>query len=581
MTKRIVMIYPEIPVTYWSFNYTLSFIGKKASIPPLGLMTVASMLPEDWDVNLIDMNVTDLNRNDLERADLVFISAMLVQKPSFSEVVRLCNEMGKPVVAGGPYPICSYENIEGVDHFILDEAELTLPAFLRDLEAGCPQRVYRDKRKPDITKTPLPRFDLIDVDVYISMPLQYSRGCPFNCEFCDIIEMFGRIPRTKTPEQFVSEMEEVYRTGFSGSIFIVDDNFVGNKRKVKALLRRLIEWQRDHEYPYALFTEASMDLAQDDELLDLMVEASFEMVFLGIETPDKETLVLAQKKQNLRSDIYESIKKIQKKGIEVAGGFIIGFDSDPPDIFDRQIDFIQRAGIPMAMIGMLTVIPHTQLFRRLSREGRLAEDMAVNYAHDLRINFIPRMSREVLIEGYKRVLAELYSPGTYFQRCLTFLKLLPAEAKPSKPLSRNDIRAFLLSLMRQGFSRYGFKYLKFLISAIRLDTGQLAMAVILAIRGYHFFTITRYILKADKFSNILIHAVQSFQSRLAEVVEKGRGQLAAELESHIIALKSNMQKRYRKLSRGVQRYLTEPFAEFELRCETMLTELRLSYLYEL
>ena len=269
MKKHILMVYPEMPTTYWGFEYVLEFIDKKASIPPLGLLTVAALLPEDYKVTLVDMNVSPLNREMIETSDMVFISAMIIQKRSFEEVVRLCKDCGKPVVAGGPYAICSHEKIRGVDHFVLDEAELTLPVFLEDFEAGCAKKLYRDAGKPDLKTTPLPRFDLIDVNDYDCMPLQYSRGCPYNCEFCDIIAMFGRKQRTKPPEQLIREMEVVYKTGFRGALFLVDDNFVGNKRVVKELLRKIVEWQREKAYPFSFLTEASIDLAQDDELLDL------------------------------------------------------------------------------------------------------------------------------------------------------------------------------------------------------------------------------------------------------------------------------------------------------------------------
>ena len=578
MKKRIVMIYPEIPTTYWSYKYVLRFLGKKASIPPLGLITVASMLPDDYDVKVIDMNTSRLSLHDIEEADLAFISAMIVQKRSFAEVVSLCNEVGTPVVAGGPYPISFYDKIEGVDHFVLDEAEVTLPKFLGDLEKGCPKSIYRDKRKPDITKTPPPRFDLIDVGAYITIPLQYSRGCPFNCEFCDIIEMFGRTPRTKHPEQFVNEMEAIYKTGFRGSLFIVDDNFIGNNQKVKALLRRLIEWQRDHGHPFSLSTEASINLAQDDELLDLMVKAGFTMVFVGIETPDEKTLAVIQKKQNLRSSISKSVMKIQQHGIEVTGGFIIGFDTDPDDIFDRQINFIQKAGIPVAMVGLLNVLPNTQLFRRLEKEGRTVVDSSGNNTHDLRLNFVPRMPQEVLLDGYKRVISELYTPGRYFKRCLTLMRRMPVGIKRYKSISKSDIKAFLLSFVRQTFSFYGVHYLRFLIRALQYNTSLFPVAVVLAVKGHHFITLTKEILKAEEFSTKFNKALKPFQGRVIKVIEKRQKQVAAEMETHIMKLKNNFQRKYWRLNRGVQQCLENTFAEFESHCEEMISKLRLVYL---
>ncbi|HQL83885.1 MAG TPA: radical SAM protein, partial [Spirochaetota bacterium] len=361
MKRKILLVYPEIPATYWSFKYVMPFVGHKSLMPPLGLITVAAMLPEDYDLRLIDMNIQELNGEDITAADLVFVSAMIVQKESFHKVVRMCNRYGVPVVAGGPYPTTGHESIRGVDHFVLNEGEITLPRFIADLEAGRPQKIYRDETKPDITKTPPPRFDLLDLGAYGSMAVQSSRGCPFNCEFCDIIEMFGRVPRYKLPEQFIREMDLLYETGYRGSLFIVDDNFIGNKKKVRELLDHIIEWQKSRNYPFSLYTEASINLAEDDGLLDRMVAAGLDMVFIGIETPVQETLEHTNKMQNTKSDIIESISKIQEKGIEVMGGFIVGFDTDPENIFDLQIEFIQKAGIPLAMIGTLIALPGTQL----------------------------------------------------------------------------------------------------------------------------------------------------------------------------------------------------------------------------
>jgi len=413
MKRRVLLVSPRIPMTYWSYKYALPFVKKKALLPPLGLLTVAAMLPEDYELRLVDMNVAELRREEVEWADMVFLSAMLVQQQSFDEVVVLCRECGKPVVAGGPYPISSFEKIEGVHHFVLDEAELTLPVFLRDLEQGKAKHIYRDERKPDLSLAPLPRFDLVDVTQYESMPLQFSRGCPFDCEFCDIIEMFGRKPRTKSPEQFLREVDHVYNTGFRGSLFIVDDNFVGNKNKVKELLRSLVSWQRKHRYPFTVSTEASITLARDEELLDLMVSAGFTMVFVGIETPDDKTLAMTHKTQNLREDVLSSVVRIQKKGIEVSGGFIVGFDGEEEDIFERQKTFIQKAGIPTAMVGLLMALPNTRLYRRLKREGRVLSDAGGNNTHDFALNFIPQMSREKLLGGYKWLLAEVFSPYNY------------------------------------------------------------------------------------------------------------------------------------------------------------------------
>lgn len=500
MNKNILMVYPKFPATYWSYEHALPFTGKKSLLPPLGLMTVAAMLPENYNVQLIDLNVSSEGLADgIREADLVFLSAMLIQQESFREVISLCREAGTTVVAGGPYPISSRENIEGVDHFVLDEAEITLPKFLADYEAGVPRALYTSEgEKPDLSSTPIPRFDIIDVNAYQMLSLQYSRGCPFNCEFCDIIEMFGRKTRVKSADKFIRELDAVYDAGFRGNLFIVDDNFIGNKREVKHLLPNIAKWQQAREYPFKLSTEASINLAQDRELLDMMVDSGFNMVFVGIETPDQDTLAQTQKSQNLRGSIIDDIKTIQSAGIEVTGGFIVGFDSDKDDIFERQLSFIQEAGIPTAMVGMLTALPNTQLYRRLKRENRLTEESSGNNTHRLNLNFLPKMPVDKIIAGYRNLLKKIFSPRLYFKRCMTLLKEKPLETRFSTKLSKIEIKAFFTSLFRQTFSRYGIRYLLFIIRSFFHKRVHFAEAVAMAVKGHHFFTITRQILKANR-----------------------------------------------------------------------------------
>lgn len=494
---KILMVYPEFPSTYWSYEYALGFTGKRSLLPPLGLMTVAAMLPEEYDVSLIDLNVSSEGvEEEIEKADLVFLSAMIIQKESFDEIIRLCEDAGKPVVAGGPYPISSHEHIEGVSHFVLDEAEITLQDFLRDYENGCAKKMYRsDGEKPDLSLSPVPRFDIIDVDAYQMMSLQYSRGCPFNCEFCDIIEMFGRKSRVKGVDQFIRELDAVYETGFTGNLFVVDDNFIGNKKEVKHLLPKIAEWQKEKNYPFKLSTEASINLAHDEALLDMMVASGFNMVFVGIETPDQETLALTKKCQNLQGNIIDDIKTIQEAGIEVTGGFIVGFDSDKEDIFQRQLDFIQEAGIPVAMVGMLTALPNTQLYRRLKAENRLTEESSGNNTHRLNLNFLPKMSLDTIVSGYRNLLKKIFSPKLYFKRCMTLLKKKPRDTLMRKKVKKEEIRAFFYSLFRQTFSGYGLRYILFLLRSLFHSKIHFPEAVALAIKGHHFFTLTRQILR--------------------------------------------------------------------------------------
>lgn len=569
MKTKLLMIYPEFPATYWSYKYAMPIVGKKSIMPPLGLLTVAAMLPPSYEVTLIDMNTRKLSADDVRNADLVFISAMIVQKSSFARAVALCNSCGVPVVAGGPYPTSSYMSISGVDHFILNEAEKTLPRFLTDFEKGGAQPVYEDSSKPDIALTPAPRFDLINIHDYLNMALQFSRGCPFNCEFCDIIEMFGRKPRTKLPGQFLREVESVYDTGFRGPLFIVDDNFIGNKREVKKLLAVLIRWQEEHGFPFSFFTEASINLAEDEELMKLMVEANFDMVFVGIESPDPETLAQAHKNQNVRVDLMEAVKKIQKYGLEVSAGFIIGFDSDQETIFDRQIDFIQRAGIPVAMVGLLIALPNTQLFRRLALEGRIIEQTSGNNTQIV-TNFKTAMPEKKLASGYKRVIEEIYSSKRYFDRSLTLMRNLPKQKNRSATIYWSDIRSLLFSLVRQSFSRYGFRYLKFLFDVIRYNRSRFPQAVGTAVMGHHFFRMTRDILSVNTFSVRLENYINTFENLVSDICCSGNLKHARKLQRQVVSINIKMKKKYKKMGLDLQECTREILEQFDTICSRIV-----------
>ncbi|MCP4134893.1 MAG: DUF4070 domain-containing protein [bacterium] len=567
MTKNILMVYPKIPTTYWSFEYALSFVGDKSLMPPLGLITIAAMLPEEYRVKLVDLNIEELNDDDITNADMVFISAMIVQQESFTEVVKRCNELNKPVAAGGPYPTTSYEKIEGVDYFILNEGEITLPKFISDLENGTPQHIYTDETKPHMRETPVPRFDLLNVDAYSTMVVQSSRGCPFNCEFCDIIEMFGRVPRYKEPEQLLKEFEVFTGMGYIGPLFIVDDNFIGNKKKVKELLRSIVQWQKDHDFPFTLFTEASINLAQDEELLDLMVEAGFNMVFIGIETPDTSTLEVSNKQQNVRTNIHESVRLIQSKGIEVLAGFIVGFDTDPKDIFDMQINFIKEAAIPMAMIGIMMALPKTQLHRRLEKEGRLLGDTHGNNTHEMELNFTPVMPVEELVAGYKKVISEIYKPENYFNRCIELINRIPKQAFKSRVLQKNDLKALFKSLVKQTFSSYGFHYWKLLLTTIIRNRHNFTLAANLAIKGYHFFKITNEILEADSFNSRYKTALASVREEIAEIENSNLVTAIWDIKGHIKSLEKDLEKIYKKLSPVVKNQVKDTLLNFEASCQ--------------
>ena len=587
MKKKILMIYPETPVAYWSFKHILKIVGKRAAFPPLGLLTVAALIPDHYEVRLVDLNVSALKESDIIDADLVFISAMIIQRDSFERAVALCRSLGKTVVAGGAYPTGSYRNIAGVDHFVIGEAEITLPKFFSDYESGVPRELYSSREKPDMRTSPVPRFDLIKYGSHTTMSLQYSRGCPFNCEFCDIIEMFGRVPRVKDPGQFVRELDALYETGYRGPLFIVDDNFIGNKKRVKTLLPAIAAWQKRRRYPYMIFTEASMDLANDEELMDMMIDAGFNKVFLGIETPVRESLLLSQKGQNAGIKLLEAVERIQRKGLEVTAGFILGFDSDPPDVFDIQIDFIRRSGIPTAMVGLLTALPNTQMYRRLESENRIIKETSGNNTHDFDLNFRPRMDVEDLVRGYKKVISRIYEPSAYFGRCLSLMKRMPSGRFYAGAVTPRMIlfvvRIFLFSLARQAFSSYGLRYLKYLAQAMAIRPAFFPKAVKMALFGHHFYKITQGIIAADDFSAYIEKIRLSLRKR-AERIRLGRIEDimrdlfsldAALLEKRFIM---KIQKKYRSLHKefrqAVEDQLQRLGDEFRVYIEVMLQSLR-------
>ena len=490
---NILLVYPEYPHTFWSFKHALKFISKKAAFPPLGILTVASMLPEEWNKKLVDVNVRGLKDKDIEWADIVFISAMIVQKDSTRKIIGRCNAMGKTVVAGGPAFTTQAEEFKGVDHFVLNEAEVTLPMFLEDLKGGNPKKVYTSDERPDITKTKPPMWSLINFKDYMSMSLQYSRGCPFNCEFCDIIIMNGRVPRTKTPEQMINEIQQLYDAGWRGPLFIVDDNFIGNKVNAKKMLSLLINWQKKQNYPFMLSTEASVNLADDKELMRMMSKANFYKVFLGIETTNLDSLKECSKMQNTSRDLEEAVKIIHQNGMQVMGGFIVGFDSDTESVFEAQIKFIQKTGVVTAMVGMLNALPKTRLWHRLKSEGRLLGN-STGENTDGSLNFIPSMGKEKLIEGYKKVISSIYSPKEYYQRINTFIKSYKPTVQAR--ISMMDINAFIKSIWKIGIlSRERFLYWKLILKTAILKRKAFPIAVELAIVGLHFARISKVLMR--------------------------------------------------------------------------------------
>jgi radical SAM superfamily enzyme YgiQ (UPF0313 family) len=485
---RILLVYPRYLDTFWSFKYALKFLSKKANFPPLGLLTVAAMLPDEWEKRLTDMNVSALSDEDIKWADYVFVSSMVVQSDSAMEVIARCKKLNTKVVAGGPLFTTGYNEFDGVDHFVLGEAEATLPHFLADLAKGCPQHIYSSDERPDLTKTPIPMWSLINMKQYSAMSIQYSRGCPFDCDFCDIIVLYGHKPRTKDRQQVVDELEALYRHGWRGSVFIVDDNFIGNKKKLKAeTLPTIIQWSREKKYPFTFYTEASINLADDEQLMELMVEAGFNRVFIGIETPNVDGLIECNKLQNRNRDLAASVKKIQNHGFEVQGGFILGFDSDPISIFRSQIDFIQKTGIVTAMVGLLNAPRGTKLYQRLKQENRLLKDMSGDNT-DFSINFITKMNYETLISGYKNVLDTIYSPRHYYERVVTFLK----EYRPRKTAGISQLRFHhIVSLMKSlwflGIIDKGrLHFWRLFISTLLRYPRHFPLSVGLSVSGFHF-----------------------------------------------------------------------------------------------
>ncbi|MGD2099074.1 MAG: B12-binding domain-containing radical SAM protein [Desulfobacterales bacterium] len=481
---KTLLLYPSFPDTFWSFKHALKFIQKRSAFPPLGLLTVAAMLPASWPKRLIDLNVNPLTENDMAWADCVFVSAMAVQRESARNTITRCKEAGLKVVAGGPLFTDEHKDFGAVDHFVLNEAELTLPSFLRDLQRACPQRLYQTSAFADLSQTPPPLWHLIDMKRYAAMSIQFSRGCPFNCDFCNITALLGHRPRHKTASQIITELDSLYGLGWRGNIFFVDDNFISNKKYLKAeLLPALIAWHKDKK-SIRFNTEASVNLADDDTLMNMMVAAGFDSVFIGIETPAEEGLAECNKNQNKGRNLVESVKRIHRTGLQVQGGFIVGFDSDTPSIFQRQIDFIQNSGIVTAMVGLLNAPPGTRLYNRLKKEGRL--DGLVSCNTDGTTNIIPRMDLKALSDGYKRIMGHIYSPKIYYDRVRTFLKEYKApEAK--LPLSIHDLMAFLRSCIRLGiFGKERFHYWKLLLWTLRKRPELLSLAVTFAIYGHHF-----------------------------------------------------------------------------------------------
>jgi radical SAM superfamily enzyme YgiQ (UPF0313 family) len=495
-----LLIYPEFPDTFWSFKHALKFLGKRAAQPPLGLMTVAALLPKAWKKRLVDTNVERLRDRDLAWADVVMLSAMHIQRESLAAILERCRARGLRTVVGGPIASSLTPEELKADHVVIGEAESLIANLARDLEKGTAKPVYQAAERPEMETSPLPDLSLIKMKRYSTMAVQYSRGCPFNCEFCDIIEIYGRRPRTKTVKQVLAELEQLRAAGWRESVFIVDDNFIGNKARAKELCKALAEWRKQYKTSFDFNTEASLNLADDPELMQLMKDAGFNSVFLGIETPDEADLIACNKLQNTHRSLLDSVATIQSYGMQVMGGFILGFDTDRDDIFDRMVEFIQKSGIPIAMVGLLQAMPGTQLFRRLWKEGRILDEGYGDNTDD-KLNFLPNMDATRLVEGYRSVLKRIYSCEAYYDRVKLYLSRIqprPGERKHGERkngqrwLTVGNTRAFVTSIVRQGvFGRQRWSYWKFLLTVATRYRHCVGAAMTLAVMGYHFQVLAR------------------------------------------------------------------------------------------
>jgi radical SAM superfamily enzyme YgiQ (UPF0313 family) len=484
---KILLVYPEYPDTFWSFSYALKFVSKRAANPPLGLLTVAAMLPSEWEKRLVDMNVRRLEDNDLLWADYVFLSAMSIQNESVKTVLNRCSAIGVKVVAGGPLFTQDCEEFSDVDYLVLNEAEITLPLFLNDLQEGRPNHIYTSNKWADVTTTPIPLWDLINLKHYASMNIQYSRGCPFDCEFCNITSLYGRVPRTKDSDQVITELEKLYTLGWRGGVFFVDDNFIGNKMKLKTeILPVIIQWMEKRQYPFSLITEASINLADDEDLMRMMVQAQFDTVFVGIESPNEESLHECTKIPNKNRDLIASVRKIQSFGMEVQAGFIVGFDKDPASIFERMIGFIQESRIATAMVGLLNAPRGTKLYKRLLGENRLLKSVTGDNT-DFSMNFIPKMSYEALISGYKKVIETIYSPKYYYARVKEFLRDYKPTQKKVFRARWSHVKAGMKSVFILGIiGKERFYYWRLFFWSLFRRPRLFPLAITFSIYGYHF-----------------------------------------------------------------------------------------------
>ena len=487
---NVLLVYPKCPDSFWSFTHALKFISKKAAIPPLGLITVSAMLPDTWQKRLVDLNISALQTSDIQWADYVFISAMYIQKESVNKVIIESKKWNKKIVAGGPLFTQEHVNYPDVDHFILNEAEITMPLFLADLNTGQPQRIYATDEFADLTQTPVPDYHLLSINDYASMNLQVTRGCPYSCDFCEITSLLGNKVRMKDPQQIITELETLYSLNWRGTVSIVDDNFIGNKKKSKeSLLPAMRKWMHKHSYPFTFNAQTSINLADDKELLTLMVETGFRSTFIGIETPVKLSLQACNKVQNKNRDLLLSVKKIQSAGMQVSGGFIVGFDTDTSSVFQRQIDFIQQSGIVSAMVGLLNAPKNTRLYEQLAVEKRITEEATGNNT-DLTMNFKPKMNYHDLLDGYKSIIRNIYSIKPYYKRLRQLLSNYKRNSNGRAKIDLSTIKGLIKSVFVIGIVNKGRReYWKLIMWTLIHRPGSMVEALTYTVYGYHFRTV--------------------------------------------------------------------------------------------
>jgi radical SAM superfamily enzyme YgiQ (UPF0313 family) len=487
---NVLMIYPKYPDTYWSFKHALKFISKKAAVPPMGLITVSAMLPENWQKKLVDMNIEKLEDKDLEWADYIFLSGMYVQKDSVNEILDRCQNYPAKIIAGGPLFTQDHENYPQIDHFILNEAEITLTEFLKDWQTGSLNRIYRTNEYANLSLTPVPDYHLLKINDYAFMNMQVSRGCPFNCDFCEITALLGHKVRMKSSKQVLEELDTLYKLNWRGPVAVVDDNFIGNKKVIKnSILPDMITWMETHKHPFKFNAQTSINLADDSQLLQMMRNAGFTSTFIGIETPVEESLQSCHKVQNENRDLLENVKQIQKAGLQVSGGFIVGFDSDTETVFQRQVDFIQKSGIVSAMVGLLNAPKNTQLYRQMEMENRLTVD-ATGSNTDFTMNFVPKMNHRELLEGYQYIINSIYKEKPYYKRIKELLKNYKPVNVGNNKIDLNQLKAFTKAIFVLGLVNKGrFEYWKFMAWTLLKKPKLFVDAITMAVYGYHFRTV--------------------------------------------------------------------------------------------